>query len=48
MMVNMAELQDELINEKVEDYKIVSFTVDPAFDTPEVLQEYLDSFCADG
>ena len=44
MMVNMANLQDELIKEKVEDYKIVSFTVDPAFDSPEVLQEYLDVF----
>ncbi|WP_210468915.1 SCO family protein [Sporosarcina sp. 6E9] len=44
MMVNMANLQDELIKEKVEDYKIVSFTVDPAFDTPEVLQGYLDVF----
>lgn len=44
MMVNMANLQDELIKEKVEDYKIVSFTVDPAFDTPEVLQGYLDLF----
>ena len=44
MMVNMATLQDELIKEKVEDYKIVSFTVDPAFDTPKVLQGYLDDF----
>lgn len=44
MMVNMAKLQDELIKEKVEDYKIVSFTVDPAVDSPEVLQEYLDIF----
>ncbi|QUW22327.1 SCO family protein [Sporosarcina sp. Marseille-Q4063] len=44
MMVNMAELQDKLIKEKVEDYKIVSFTVDPAVDSPEVLQGYLDLF----
>lgn len=44
MMVNMAKLQDELIKEKVEDYKIVSFTVDPAVDSPEVLQDYLDVF----
>lgn len=44
MMVNMANLQDELIKEKVEDYKIVSFTVDPAVDSPEVLQGYLDVF----
>lgn len=44
MMVNMANLQDELIKEKVEDYKIVSFTVDPVVDSPEVLQGYLDVF----
>lgn len=44
MMHNMAELQDALIEEGVEDYKIVSFTVDPAFDKPAVLQKYLDNF----
>lgn len=44
MMVNMAELQDKLIEEDVEDYKLVSFSVDPNFDTPEVLQEYLSVF----
>ncbi|AOV07771.1 SCO family protein [Sporosarcina ureilytica] len=44
MMVNMTKLQDELVKENVEDYKIVSFTVDPAVDSPEVLQEYLDIF----
>lgn len=44
MMHNMAVLQDELIQEGVEDYKLVSFTVDPAVDSPEVLQDYLDVF----
>lgn len=44
MMVNMAELQDKLVDEGVEAYKIVSFSVDPDFDTPEVLQGYLDVF----
>lgn len=44
MMHNMAELQDALIEKGVEDYKIVSFTVDPAVDSPEVLQAYLDEF----
>lgn len=44
MMVNMAKLQDELIDEGVEDYKIVSFSVDPVVDTPEVLQNYLTTF----
>ena len=44
MMFNMAELQDALIEEKVEDYKIVSFTVDPAVDDPKALQNYLDDY----
>ena len=44
MMNNMADLQDELVKENVEDYKIVSFTVDPKFDTPEALQTYLDNY----
>ncbi len=44
MMHNMAELQDALIHEGVEDYKIVSFTVDPKVDSPEVLQDYLNTF----
>lgn len=44
MMFNMAEVQDHLAEAGVEDYKIVSFSVDPEFDTPEKLQEYLDTF----
>lgn len=44
MMFNMAELQDALIEEKVEDYKIVSFTVDPAVDDPKALANYLDQY----
>ena len=44
MMHNMAELQDALIEEGVEDYKIVTFTVDPVFDKPDVMQDYLDRF----
>lgn len=44
MMHNMAELQDALIKEDVEDYKIVSFSVDPKNDTPEVLQTYLEEY----
>ena len=31
-----------LLKNDVEDYKIVSFSIDPDFDTPEILQEYLD------
>lgn len=44
MMANMADLQKQLHEEGIEDYKIVSFSVDPEFDSPEVLQEYLDAF----
>lgn len=44
MMHNMAELQDALIAENVEDYKIVSFSVDPAVDTPAALKKYLETF----
>ena len=45
MMFNMSKVENELIEEGVEDYKIVSFSVDPDVDTPEVLQEYLDMYC---
>ncbi len=41
MMVNMAELQDKLVAEGIEDYKIVSFSIDPEIDTPEALQAYM-------
>lgn len=44
MMHNMAELQDALIAEGIEDYKIVSFSVDPAVDDPQALQDYLDMY----
>ena len=44
MMFNMAELQDALIKEDIEEYKIVSFSVDPRNDTPEVLQAYLEEY----
>ncbi|WJY28323.1 MULTISPECIES: SCO family protein [Sporosarcina] len=44
MMSNMAEIQEGLEKKGVEDYKIVSFSVDPEVDTPEKLGEYLDAF----
>ncbi|MEK5038451.1 SCO family protein [Sporosarcina sp. FSL K6-3457] len=44
MMVNMVDIQAKLAEEGVEDYKIISFSVDPEVDTPEVFQEYLDMF----
>lgn len=44
MMTNMSELQEKLIEKDVEDYKIVSFSVDPEVDTPEKLGSYLEGF----
>lgn len=44
MMANMTDLQQQLHDAGVEDYKIVSFSVDPKNDTPEAMQTYLDSF----
>lgn len=44
MMTNMVEIESLLADEGVEDYKIVSFSVDPTVDTPEALQTYLDIF----
>ncbi len=44
MMNNMKELQETLEDKGIEDYKIVSFSVDPEVDTPEKLGEYLDAF----
>ncbi|WP_318614584.1 SCO family protein [Sporosarcina sp. YIM B06819] len=44
MMMNMVELEARLADASVEEYKLVSFSVDPVEDTPQVLQEYLDIF----
>lgn len=44
MMSNMTKLQDMLQEEGITDYKIVSFSVDPKNDSPEVLQNYLTDF----
>lgn len=44
MMANMTDLQQQLEDAGVEDYKLVSFSIDPKTDTPEALQTYLDSF----
>lgn len=44
MMVNMADIDKKLIDEGIEDYKIVSFSIDPDVDTPEAMQEYLDLY----
>lgn len=46
MMSNMTGLQAQLKEEGL-DVKIVSFTADPAFDTPEVLKSYAENYGAD-
>jgi len=46
MTTNMSELQ-ELLAEEGMDIQLVSFTVDPDYDSPEVLKEYAESYQAD-
>lgn len=46
MTSNMAKLQEEMKQEDL-DVQIVSFSVDPEYDTPEVLKEFADSYQAD-
>jgi len=46
MTSNMAYLQD-LIQEEDLDVQLVSFSVDPDYDTPEVLSEYAEEYDAD-
>jgi protein SCO1/2 len=43
MTSNMADLQEQLIEAGLEEVNLVSFTVDPDRDTPEVLKEYGES-----
>ena len=44
MTFNMAEVQQALIDSKIEDYNIVAFSIDPEVDTPDVLTKYLKSY----
>lgn len=46
MMSNMTDLQSQLEAEGL-DIEIVSFSVDPATDTPEVLKSYAENYGAD-
>ncbi|XKE96357.1 SCO family protein [Metaplanococcus flavidus] len=46
MMANMTELQEQLKEEGL-DVRIVSFSVDPTIDTPEVLKSYAENYGAD-
>ncbi|HLQ74222.1 MAG TPA: SCO family protein [Bacillota bacterium] len=47
MTTNMSKLQDSLAEEGIDDVHLVSFSVDPDYDTPEVLKEYADLYDAD-
>ncbi|MCF3944863.1 SCO family protein [Oceanobacillus alkalisoli] len=47
MTTNMSQLQDLLVEEGLNDVHLVSFTVDPENDTPEVLKNYAESYDAD-
>lgn len=46
MMANMTELQGKLKEEDL-NVELISFSVDPAIDTPEVLKEYAGNYNAD-
>ncbi|MFB1080998.1 SCO family protein [Jeotgalibacillus sp. JSM ZJ347] len=44
MTYNMTGLQEAIEDEGVEDYRMVSFSVDPEKDTPEALQEFIERY----
>ncbi|WP_337444058.1 SCO family protein [Bacillus coahuilensis] len=44
MTYNMSQIQGMLDEEGVTDYQIVSFSVDPENDSPEVLSEYISNY----
>ncbi|QUW20941.1 SCO family protein [Sporosarcina sp. Marseille-Q4063] len=47
MTMNKAGLQQALKDENINNVRLVSFSVDPEFDTPEVLKEYATAFDVD-
>lgn len=47
MTSNMAKLQKELKAQGIEDVELISFSVDPTVDTPEVLKQYGGNYGAD-
>lgn len=47
MTANMVELQTLLKEEQIDNVELVSFSVDPEFDTPEALKEFGKYFGAD-
>jgi len=44
MTSNMTDVHTALEAEGIENYKIVGFSVDPAYDTPEILSNYLSYY----
>lgn len=46
MTTNMGEIQQALLQRGYGDVKLVSFTVDPQYDTPEVLRTYAEGYGA--
>ncbi|MBS4204165.1 SCO family protein [Lederbergia citrea] len=47
MSSNMSQLQQDVKDAGLKDVHFVSFSIDPAIDTPEVLKEYGEAFAAD-
>lgn len=44
MTSNMKALQDEMIEEDLTNIELISFSVDPDYDTPEVLRDYAQEY----
>ena len=44
MTSNMKVLQDEMIEEDLTNIELISFSVDPDYDTPEVFREYAEEY----
>lgn len=47
MTANMKTLQENMSQEGIDNVELVSFSVDPDYDTPEVLKTYGESYDAD-
>ncbi len=47
MTANMKKLQELVKEEKLKDVEFISFSIDPAVDSPEVLREYGERFYVD-
>lgn len=47
MTANMSKLQTKLQEDGIENVELVSFSIDPAIDSPEVMKKFGDTFKAD-